>query len=195
MGVLLWHVISLNGKKPCASRGLNLDLQTGLENGRLLLQQVDPAELSPGQFAHIIREQVEKSRVSVVVIDSLNGYLHAMPNERFLVLQLHELFTYLGQQGVSAFIVVGLRGLGSDWEAPIDTSYLTDNVLMFRFLETGGEIRKTIAMLKHRSNDHERTLRELLIAPGSVRIGKPIRELYDKLRGPRAMEEQDGGLS
>jgi len=182
------------------ARGLNLDLQTGLENRRLLLQQVDPAELSPGQFAHIIREQVEKSRVSIVVIDSLNGYLHAMPNERFLVLQLHELLSYLGQEGVSTFIVVGLRGLGSAWEAPIDTSYLTDNVLMFRFLETRGEIRKTIAMLKHRSNDHERTMRELHIGPGTVRIGKPIRQFQGILHGPRAFpdefrREQDGGPS
>jgi circadian clock protein KaiC len=165
------------------SESLGLDLQAGLDDGRLYLQQVDPAELSPGRFAHIIRQQIEARQVSLVVIDSLNGYLHAMPDERFLILHLHELLAFLGNHGVATFLVLTQTGMGGSRVRPVNTSYLTDNVLLIQFFESKGEIRRNISVVKQRGGRHEQTIRELHFDSGRISIGEPLREFQGILTG------------
>ena len=143
------------------------------------VQTVDAAELSPGEFAHRVRAAVEGSDgtpgAKVVVIDSLNGYLHAMPEERFLVAQLHELLTYLGHKGVVTFLVVAQHGLIGQMQTPIDTTYLADTVVLFRYFEAMGEVRQAISVVKKRSGKHERTIRELRLDSGGVTSGSRSR--------------------
>jgi circadian clock protein KaiC len=144
---------------------------------------VDPAELSPGEFAFAVRRAVEENGSKVVVIDSLNGYLNAMPSHRFLVLHLHELLTYLGQKGVATLLLMAQHGLiGADQEMPVDASYLADTVLLLRYFEAYGEVRVAMAVIKKRTGRHERTLRELRLGPG-LQVGEPLREFQGILRG------------
>src|SRR6185503_684895 len=133
------------------ARGLNADVGPFLADGRLKLTQVDPAELSPGEFADRIRTAVNTGGVSMVVIDSLNGYMSSMPEERFLMAQLHELFMFLRQRGALAISIVAQHGLIGHMQAPIDLSYLADNVVLTRFYEADAEIRRAISMIKKRS--------------------------------------------
>lgn len=163
--------------------GLGMGLQRHVDAGRIQVRQVDPVELSPGQFAHIVRQDVERLRPSVLLIDSLNGYIHAMPEERFLVDQMHELLTYLGQQSVSAFLVAGQMGVMGQGDAPASTSYLTDNILLLRFFEAEGEARRSLAVVKKRSGAHERTIRELSFGPGGIHLGEPLRQFQGVLTG------------
>lgn len=158
------------------ARDFNMDLEAGLDNGLLLLQQVDPAELSPGQFAHIIRQHVMDREVRIVVIDSLNGYLHSMPEDRHLVAQLHELLSYLAHQGVSTFLILGQRGYGRNWDAPVDTSYLTDNVILFRFLETEGKFRRAFWVIKQRRAHHDHRIRELIFKRSGIAVGDSLQD-------------------
>ncbi len=162
---------------------LGLGLQCHLNEGRVTIRQVDPAELSPGEFAHDVRREVEGG-TKVVVIDSLNGYQHAMPEERFLVLHLHELLSYLHQQGVLTLLVMAQSGLlGESLETPVDLSYLADTVLLLRYFEAFGEIRKAISLLKRRTGPHENTVRELRVAEGGLRVGRELREFQGVLAG------------
>ena len=125
-----------------------------------------------------------RTGAKVIVIDSLNGYLNAMPQERFLLIQLHELLTYLGHQGVVTFLVVAQHGvLGSFLETPIDTSYLADSVILFRYLETMGEVRQAISVLKKRSGKHERTIREFQMDDTGIKVGEPLRNFGGILSG------------
>jgi circadian clock protein KaiC len=164
--------------------GLGIDLAAHIESGRVTVQPVDPAELSPGEFAHTIRRHVEERGVSVVVIDSLNGYLNAMPGERFLIIQLHELLSYLGQRGVATLLVSAHHGLiGSAMSAPIDASYLADAVILMRYFETQGEVRQAISVVKKRGGSHERTIREFRMNNGRIHVGKPLREFRGVLTG------------
>jgi circadian clock protein KaiC len=163
--------------------GLHMNVQTLLDDGRLHIQQVDPAELSPGQFAHIIRQEVQSHKVSVLVIDSLNGYLHAMPDQRFLLAQMHEMLTYLGQQGVATFLVMGETGTVGETLSPANASYLTDNMLVFRFFESQGEVRKAISVVKKRSGFHETTIRELKFGPEGIVVGEALRQFQGILTG------------
>jgi circadian clock protein KaiC len=166
------------------SAGLGMDVQRHHESGRLRLQQVDPAELSPGEFAHVIRRTVQQHKSSVVVIDSLNGYLNAMPEERFLQIHLHELLTYLAQQGVVTFLVVAQHGLlGSTMQTPVDASYLADTVLVLRFFEAEGKLRRAVSVLKKRSGAHEDALREYRLTPGGIRLGEPLTQFHGVLVG------------
>jgi hypothetical protein len=154
-----------------------------IESGHLTLVQVDPAELSPGEFADRIRSAVDRDRVSMVVIDSLNGYLNSMPEERFLLAQLHELFMFLRQKGVLAISVVAQHGLIGSMQTPIDLSYLADNVILLRFFEAEGRVRQAISVLKKRSGMHERTIRELRLEPGRVSVGEPLTQFHGVLTG------------
>ncbi len=165
------------------SSGLNMDLSPFLRDGRLTVQQVDPGELSPGQFTQIVRRAVEVERARVLVIDSLNGYLNAMPSEQFLILQLHELATYLNQMGILTLLVMSQTGLVGATENPVDTSYLTDNVVLFRLFEAFGEVRHAISVVKKRTGAHERTIRELELSSKGLRIGEPLREFQGVLTG------------
>ena len=171
--------------------GLGIDLRTHFEAGRVTIQQVDPAELSPGEFAHTIRRAVERQQVSVVVIDSLNGYLNAMPEERFLIIQLHELLTYLGQMGVATLLVAAHQGLiGSQMATPADASYLADSVILLRYYETKGEVRQAISVIKKRSGAHERTIRDFHLDNRGISLGEPLREFHGVLTGVPIFGEQ-----
>jgi circadian clock protein KaiC len=175
------------------SSGLGLDLRRHADSGRLTVQQVDPAELSPGEFAQVVREAVEQRRARMVVIDSLNGYLNAMFADQFLPVQLHELLTYLAHHGVLTILVVAQRGLvGPDIDAPVDVSYLADTVILLRYFESGGAVRQAVSVLKKRSGAHERTIRELRLGPSGVRVGEPLIEFHGVLTG---LPEYRGALA
>jgi circadian clock protein KaiC len=166
------------------SKGLNLGLQECIESGSLRVQQVDPAEMSPGEFAFRVRESVDQTNAKVVVIDSLNGYLTSMPQEQFLMLQLHELLTYMNQRGVVTILILGQHGPLGQNGSDIDLSYLADTIVMLRFFEAAGEIRRAISVIKKRSSGHERTIRELEIrAPEGLRIGAPLTGFHGILTG------------
>ena len=144
-----------------------------VKSGSLIARQVDPAELSPGAFAHEIRKAVDDRGVQVIVIDSLNGYLNSMPEEKFLATHLHELFSYLNQKGLLTIVVIAQHGLMTGL-TEMDVSYLADSVLLFRYFEADSEIRQAISVFKKRTGPHERTLRELHIDPDGVRVGEPL---------------------
>jgi circadian clock protein KaiC len=139
------------------------------------VRQVDPAELSPGEFAHVVRHSVEQDGCRLLIIECLNGYINAMPAERFLLIQMHELFTYLGQQGVTTFLLVAQHGLvGRDMQSPVDASYLADTVILLRYFEARGEVRQAISVMKKRSGVHERTIREMRIDGRGLHVGLPL---------------------
>ncbi len=162
---------------------VGIDLRQALSNGQLSVQQVDPAEMSPGEFAHAVRAAVEVRKVSTVVIDSLNGYLNAMPDERFLTLHMHELLTYLGQRGVVAIFVSVQKGVVGDTASAVEASYLADNMLNLRHFEFKGEVRQAVSVFKKRGSSHERTIREFAITASGIRIGEALREFHGLLTG------------
>ncbi|MFP5227518.1 MAG: ATPase domain-containing protein [Acidobacteriota bacterium] len=165
------------------ARGLGLNPDPVIDSGRLQLQQIDPAELSPGEFVSGIRQLVDEQDLRVLVIDSLNGLLNAMPNEQFLAMQFHELFSYLGQQGIATIITLAQSGVIGNMSSPIDVSYLADTILLFRYFERGGEIRQALSVVKKRSGAHERTIRELFMQEGKVFVGQPLSEFEGVLTG------------
>jgi circadian clock protein KaiC len=172
--------------------GLGIDLKKPLAEKRLTIQQIDPAELSPGEFAYTIRRAVENQKTSVVVIDSLNGYLNAMPEERFLIIQLHELLTFLGQAGVATILIGAHQGLiGSQMVTPVDASYLADAVILMRYFETQGEVRQAISVMKKRGGAHERTIREFRLHDGRISVGAPLRDFRGVLTGVPIYERED----
>lgn len=166
------------------SGALGLNLQPYVESGRLTLQQIDPAEIPPGEFVHLVREAVEERHVSVVVIDSLNGYLNAMPEESFLTIQMHELLTYLGQKGVATILVVAQHGLmGASMISPVDVSYLADCVILLRYYEHAGEIHKAMSVLKKRSGNHEKAIRPLAFGSEGLEVGESMAGFHGILSG------------
>ncbi|HWE37331.1 MAG TPA: ATPase domain-containing protein [Isosphaeraceae bacterium] len=168
------------------SAGLGMDIAADVESGRIRVQTIDAAELSPGEFAHRVRAAVEGGEgtpgARVVVIDSLNGYLHSMPEERFLIAQLHELLSYLGHKGAVTFLVVAQHGLLGNMQTPIDTTYLADTVVLFRYFEAAGEVRQAVSVVKKRSGRHERTIRELRLGDG-LSLGPPLVDFEGILSG------------
>ena len=166
------------------SQGLGMDLEQYLEDGTIHLEQVDPAELSPGEFVHRIRAGVEEKNWRIVVIDSLNGLMNSMNEEQGLTVQLHELLSYLNQVGVASFMVLAQYGmLGTAVSSPTDVSYLADNVLLLRYFEAAGEVRQAISVMKRRSGPHERSIREMQIKSGRLMIGDPLRNFVGVLTG------------
>lgn len=162
---------------------LGMPMDDHLESGLIQVQQVDPAELSPGQFANIVIKAVEENDARVIVIDSLNGYLNAMPNEKFLSLQLHELLTYLSQQGVVSIMTVAQHGMVGPMRSPIDVTYLADTVILLRFFETEGRVRKALSVIKKRSGGHEDTIREVSMDKSGIHIGEPLEDFHGILTG------------
>lgn len=154
---------------------LGLPFDDALDRGLIRLRQIDPAELAPGEFAHRVRDAVERDNTRIVIIDSLNGYLNSMPDEQFLVLQMHELLTYLSQLGVLTLLVLAQHGLVGPMETPLDISYLSDAVLMLRYFEYDGTVRRALSVVKKRSGQHEHTIREFRLAHGGVRLGPPLK--------------------
>jgi circadian clock protein KaiC len=165
----------------CAALGL--DISRHLASQALLLQRIDPAELSPGEFASRVRKAVEQDVASFVVIDSLNAYIKAMPGERYLILQMHELLSYLNQQGVITLMIVGLHGPLGNERPDIDLSYLSDAVLMFRFFEAQGEIMGAVSAVKSRTTPHLRTIHEFRITSGGLQVGDALRDFERVLSG------------
>jgi circadian clock protein KaiC len=172
------------------AEGLGIPVAAMLATGRLTVRQVDPAELSPGEFAFRVQQAVDQEGARLVVIDSLNGYLNAMPEERFLTAQLHELLTYLGRKGVTTILVVAQHGLlGSNMQTPVDTSYLADSVVLFRYFEYGGKVRKAISVMKKRSGRHEDTIRELAFDSAGVHLSEPLANFHGILTGVPVQSE------
>jgi circadian clock protein KaiC len=165
------------------SQGIGFRLQEHVESGMIQLQAVDPAELLPGEFAQAIRDAVENDGVRFVAIDSLNGYLNAMPEERFMIVQLHELLTYLGQMGVVTLLVSTQPGLIGPMAQGVDVSYIADGVILLRYFEAAGEVRQAISVLKKRTGLHERTIREMIVSRNGIAIGDPLREFQGILTG------------
>ncbi|HVS69742.1 MAG TPA: ATPase domain-containing protein [Phycisphaerae bacterium] len=166
----------------CASLGCRFEVGKGV--GQVDLQQIDPAELSPGEFAARVCRAVDEDGARLVVIDSLNGYMNAMPEEQFLTAQLHELLTYLGQQGVTTFLVVAQHGLlGSTMQSPVDTSYLADSVVLLRYFEYAGMVKKAISVVKKRSGPHEETIREIWFDRQGIHLSEPLRRFRGILTG------------
>ncbi len=165
------------------AEGLGMNIQAEIARETLAMTQVDPAELSPGEFIWQIRNDVEQRHARVVVIDSLNGFMNSMPGETDLVLHLHELLAFLNQRGIVTFLVMTQHGLVGNMQAQVDVSYLADTVLMLRYFEANGRIRQSIAVLKKRSGQHERTLRELTFRPGGIQVGAALTEFKGVLTG------------
>jgi circadian clock protein KaiC len=163
--------------------GLGIDIESQVASGQILLTQIDPAEMSPGEFADRVRTDVDRGQASFVVIDSLNGYINSMPEERFLLAQLHELFTFLRQRNALTISIVAQHGLIGAMQSPVDLSYLADNVVLLRFFEAAGEVRQAISVLKKRSGPHEKTIRELRLQSSGITLGEPLREFHGVLTG------------
>jgi len=175
-----------------ASIGMNI--APFVDSGDLRVEQVDPADLSPGEFGGRVRDAVENWGARVVVIDSLSGYLNAMPEEQFMLLQMHELLTYLNQQGVVTILVLAQSGMVGQMASPLDLTYLSDTVMLLRFFEAGGRIRRSIAAIKKRTGAHENTIRELSIDGYGLRVGEPLEQFRGVLTGVPAFEGPDSSL-
>jgi len=166
------------------SKGLGLRVQEGRGPGEILIRQIDPAEIAPGEFAQLVRESVQRDGARVVVIDSLNGYLNAMPEDQFLTAQLHELLSFLNNEGVATFLVVAQSGLmGGNMRAPVDASYLADAVIMLRMYEHMGKVKKAISVLKKRSGSHEEAIRQIWFDAGGIHLSEPLTQLRGVLTG------------
>jgi circadian clock protein KaiC len=163
------------GTMNARARTLGLPLEDAVASGAIQIEQIDPAELSPGEFAHLVRNAVESDKARIVIIDSLNGYLNSMPDERFLVLQMHELLSYLSQLGVLTILVLAQHGLVGPMDTPLDISYLSDAVLMLRYFEFDGTVRRALSVVKKRSGNHENTIREFRLTGGGVQLGPPLK--------------------
>ncbi|EYD75046.1 Circadian clock protein KaiC [Rubellimicrobium mesophilum DSM 19309] len=161
--------------------GLGIDL-VAFED-RFRFRQVDPAELSPGELIGLVRHNVEREGARIVVLDSLSGYQHAMPEEQHMMLQMHELLTYLNQQGVLTILVLAQHGLVGHMQTPVDLTYLSDTVLLLRFFEAGGQLRRAISITKKRTGGHEPSIREYRIDDGGIRVGLPLRAFTGVLTG------------
>jgi circadian clock protein KaiC len=171
-----------DGTSLLRSDALGLPLRSHVEGGRIALQQVDAVQLSPGEFIQGVRRGVERDDARVVVIDSLNGLLASMPEERSLIVQLHELLTYLNQRGVVSLMLMAQHGLIGNMSTPVDVTYLADTVLLFRYFEVSGEVRRAISVMKNRTGRHENTIRELHFGPG-VRVSPPLTQFQGVLSG------------
>jgi circadian clock protein KaiC len=191
------HAVIFAFDESCATleartAALGVRLEQGSKAGQVKVHQIDPAEVSPGQFAYMVREAVERDHAKVIVIDSLNGYLNAMPEENFLTLQLHELLSYLGRQGVTTMMVVAQHGLmGSAMQTPVDTSYLADSVVLFRYFESRGTVRKAVSVVKKRSGAHEDTIRELRLDSSGIHLSEPLTQFHGILTGVPLSEGPD----
>ncbi len=165
------------------ARGLGVDLRDLVDRGLLLIQQIDAAELSPGQFSQMVRAHVEENEVRVVIVDSLNGYQASMPEEQALILHMHELLQYLNRQGIMTFLTVAQHGLVGDMQSPVDVTYLADSVILLRYFEAAGRVLRAISIIKKRTGAHENTIREYRIGPNGISLGEPLSDFQGVLKG------------
>jgi circadian clock protein KaiC len=174
--------------------GLGVRLNDGTAPGEMLLRQIDPVEISPGEFAAAVRHSVEHDDARIVIIDSLNGYLNAMPPTNYLTSQLHELLSYLNHRGVTTFLVVAQRGMiANNMSSPIDASYLADSVIILRYFEHAGRVKKAISVMKKRTGAHEESIREIWFDGEGVHLSEPLLGLRGVLTGvPIETDTQQG---
>ncbi|MGK2909099.1 MAG: ATPase domain-containing protein [Sphingobium sp.] len=165
------------------AKGLGIDMQSMVDGGHLMIEQVDAAELSPGEFSERVRICVEQHKVRTIIIDSLNGYQASMPEESALILHMHELLQYLNRQGATTFLTVAQHGLVGDMKAPVDVTYLADTVVLLRYFEASGRVRRAISVIKKRTGPHEDTIREYRIGSQGIRLGEPLTGFQGVLRG------------
>lgn len=164
-------------------KAMNIDLRAEIDKGNILIDHVDAAELSPGEFAHRVCRAVDSKKIKTVVIDSLNGYQAAMPEENSLILHMHELLQYLNRQGAATFMTVAQHGLIGDMQAPIDVTYLADSVILLRYFESMGKVRRAISVIKKRTGFHETTIREFKILSDGLTMGEPLERFHGVLHG------------
>src|SRR6201996_4630955 len=164
-------------------KGLGIDLEAMQADGSLFIDQIDAAEMSPGEFAHRVRKRVDEDQIKTVVIDSLNGYQAAMPEENSLILHMHELLQCLNRQGASTFMTVAQHGLVGDMQSPVDVTYLADTVILLRYFEAMGTVRRAISIIKKRSGHHETTIREFKLSDRGLTLGEPLNAFQGVLRG------------
>ena len=169
------------------AKGLNIDLQAMVDTGQLVIEQIDAAELTPGEFSARVRRCVEVHGARTVVIDSLNGYQAAMPGEHALVLHMHELLQYLNRQGATTFLTVAQHGLVGDMRVPVDVTYLADTVILLRYFEAFGRVRRAISIVKKRTSSHEDTIREFRIGARGLTLGDPLTNFQGVLSGVPAL--------
>jgi circadian clock protein KaiC len=165
------------------AKGLGIDIQAMVDSGKLVIEQIDAAEMTPGELSALVRRCVEGHHAKTVVIDSLNGYQAAMPEEQALILHMHELLQYLNRQGVSTFLTVAQHGLVGDMKAPVDVTYLADTVVLLRYFEARGRVRRAMSVIKKRTGAHEDTIRECRIGAEGITLGEPLIGFQGVLRG------------
>jgi circadian clock protein KaiC len=165
------------------AKALGLDVQDYIANGQLKIVQLDPAEVSPGEFSHLVRSAVEEDQATTIAIDSLNAYLQAMPGSKYLMLQMHELLTYLNHHNVVTILVLGQHGLLGEMRAEVDMSYLSDAILLFRYFEAHGNLLKAVSMVKSRTNHQEPTIREFRMSPRGLEVGQALTDFEGVLTG------------
>jgi circadian clock protein KaiC len=168
------------------AKALGMDVQEYVGTGQLKIVPLDPAEVSPGEFSHMVRAAVEEDRATTIVIDSLNAYLQAMPGSKHLMLQMHELLTYLNHHNVVTILILGQHGLLGDVRTEVDMSYLSDAILLFRFFEARGNLLKAVSMVKSRTNFHEQTIREFRMSPQGIEVGQALTDFEGVLSGVTA---------
>jgi circadian clock protein KaiC len=162
---------------------IGLDIKGCVERGQITIRQIKLAELTPGELAYLVSQEVEQNDTRVVVIDSVNGYLMSTPQERVLTMQFHELLAYLSRRGIVSFLIVGQYGLVGSMQTPIDISYMADTVVLLRYFEAAGRVRQAISVLKKRTGKHERTIREFRIDAGGIHLGAPLSDFHGVLSG------------
>ena len=176
------------------ARHLGMDLEPHVTSGMVVIDQVDPAEISPGEMTSRIRHGVEQQGARMIVLDSINGYLNTMPVERDLTLQLHELLAYLNQQGVVSIMILAQQGLIGVMQSTVDLTYLADTVVLMRYFEARGEVKQAISVIKKRNSNHERAIREITVGKDGIVLGEPLRDLQGVLSGvPSFMQPRQEG--
>jgi circadian clock protein KaiC len=176
------------------AKGLGMDIEPFCESGLLRIEQIDPAEISPGELTAMVRDAVERQDVRIVVIDSLTGYHNAMPEEQYLELQMHEILTYLNQQGVTTLLILAQHGLIGQMSSSIDLTYLSDSIVLFRFFEAAGGLRRAVSVVKKRVGAHEAAIRELRIDSSGLRVGDPLSAFRGVLTGVPTYVGDNGQL-
>ena len=175
-------------------KALGIDLEAARGRGDLFIEQIDAAELSPGEFTHRVRSTVDNLNIRTVLIDSLNGYQAAMPEENSLILHIHELLQYLNRRGATTFMTVAQHGLVGDMLSPVDVTYLADTVILLRYFEASGRVRRAISIIKKRTGPHETTIREYRISNDGLALGEPLDTFHGVLRGVPSYSGERGPL-
>jgi circadian clock protein KaiC len=161
-----------------------MPLREFVDNGKIFISQIDPAEMSPGEFMWHVKNVVEKEKVTMVAIDSLTGYLDAMPESQFLTIQMHEMLTYLNQQGVLSVLTMAQHGyMGTSMQSPADISYLADTVILLRYFEAIGEVKKAVSIVKKRTGKHATGIHEYELGPNRIHVGHELKEFHGVLTG------------